>query len=111
MSGLHLSPRRVSMVRLATAHRMAAMLVVAAFCLSIPACGGGNSKVTRENGAKIKMGMSEKEITDILGSPTKTMEQDSPLGKMKVATWTNGDNSISVQLMDGKAIAPAVLMF
>jgi len=65
-------------------HRYAKALlsVVAALavCVVLSGCGG---KVTKDNYDKLKDGMTEKEVEDILGKPTETKEVDIPdAGKM-----------------------------
>lgn len=51
--------------------------LVVGFCVSSAGCRG--AKITRANADKIKVGMSEKEINDILGAPTETVEFELPL--------------------------------
>lgn len=81
--------------------RFALAALVMMLCLTIPAC---KSKVTSENFMKLKPGMTEKEVNDILGSPDKTSEKDAgPLGKLKIAEWKSGDNTVEVTYdKDGK---------
>jgi hypothetical protein len=79
--------------------RVAPIGMVAVLCLCLTGCG---SKVTKENAEKIKSGMSQKEVTDILGSPKNT--EDLPAG-MKKSTWESGDNKIVVSFdKDGKVM-------
>jgi hypothetical protein len=63
-----------------------------ALCLFVVGCG--SSKVTSENFQKIKAGMTEKEVTDVLGSPTETKDKNS--------TWKSGNSSIDITYQDGK---------
>ena len=48
---------------------------VIGLCLLVSGCGG--SKVTADNAEKITTGMTEKEVSDILGSPTETSTRPS----------------------------------
>jgi hypothetical protein len=80
--------------------RLAVTALVLALCLAVPAC---KSKVTVDNFAKVKQGMSEKEVEGILGSPSKSGEEDVPLmGKLKVSTWKSGNSVVTVGYKDGK---------
>lgn len=63
--------------------------------------GGGSSKVTKENSGKLKDGMTEKEVLDLLGEPTSKMDLDA---KEKEDTWKNGNDMIQVFFKDGKLI-------
>jgi hypothetical protein len=64
---------------------------------------GGADKVTRENFDKVKDGMTEPQVTAILGPPT-----DVSNPAMKV--WKSGNNTISVGFKDGK-VESKVSMF
>src|SRR4051794_22889608 len=64
---------------------------------------GAESKVTKDNFAKVKDNMPEKEVTGILGDPTETKEIDAPGGgKMKQLLWKNGNDSVTIDIKDGK---------
>jgi hypothetical protein len=74
------------------------------FCvLSAIGCGGcgSNTKVTRENYARIERGMNHSDVTTILGEPTKKMgESPAP----QIWTWKDGSKEISVVIgSNGKA--------
>jgi hypothetical protein len=73
--------------------RIGTVTLVLLLCLLIPAC---SSKVNAENFMKIKPGMSEKEVTDILGSPSSKDDGG------KVLNWKNGDSTIKLTMKDGK---------
>jgi hypothetical protein len=104
--------------------RTAVAAVAVGLALALPGCG---SKITKENADKIKNGMAEQEVTDILGSPTESVETDLPdfgamFGgmpvpgggeappmpqlpkKMRTSTWKNGDKQIVVMFLDGKVV-------
>ena len=55
--------------------------------------------VTLANYNKLRPGMTEKEVTDILGSPTRT--ESAGTGKNYI--WQSGENTITVTMQDGKA--------
>jgi hypothetical protein len=82
----------------------------------VAGCGG--RKLTKDMADQIKVGMSEKEVMDILGSPKETQKDVNvpELGKTDIiptlrgklpsggtsAKWVDGDKSISVIFVDGK---------
>jgi len=60
------------------------------------------SRVTQDNFAKIQDGMSEQEVTAILGSPAES-SSGSILGISGTSsTWTGGDAVITVRFVNGK---------
>ena len=60
------------------------------------------SKVTQENFAKIQDGMTEQEVTTILGNPTESTS-GSLLGISGTSSkWTSGDAVIAVSFVNGK---------
>lgn len=60
------------------------------------------SKITPENFAKVQDGMSEQEVSAILGSPTET-SSSSILGISGTSsTWRGGDAVITVRFVNGK---------
>jgi SmpA / OmlA family len=105
------------------------ILVVVGLSLLVSGCGG--SKVTEDNADKITIGMTEKEVSNILGSPTETSEVEMPdmgamLGgmaggkmpgmpatpkKAKQATWKDGRKAIVVTFLDGKVVQKAATGF
>jgi DNA-directed RNA polymerase subunit RPC12/RpoP len=82
------------------------LLIVVILVVVLFSKGIIGNKVTAENIKKIKNGMTEAEVIDILGSPTKSADASNPLlgGKsnMKVLTWEKGRNGVVVQIIDGK---------
>jgi SmpA/OmlA family protein len=84
------------------------LTVLAALTLALTGCGG--NKVTKENAEKIKDGMTEAEVTGILGSPAKTGDGklEGPGGLTvtipgaKILFYENGANTLVVALKDGK---------
>jgi len=66
--------------------------------LALSAC----SKVTQENFAKIRDGMSEQEVQALLGSPTESSSV-SVLGLSGTSSrWAAKDAVITVQFVNGK---------
>lgn len=80
-------------------------LLLASVCLIVlfTGCGkddkkGGDSKVTKDNFAKLKDTMTEKEVVDILGEPSKTKDIQGG----KELNWESGSNSITIGFLNGK---------
>jgi hypothetical protein len=89
-----------SLKRFSIVVRLAAL---AALCLVISGCG---SKVSKENFDKVKTGMTEKEVTDIMGAPTESTNLGA--GKdtnAKSLVWRNGNDVYSVSIINDKVIA------
>ncbi|MEO8144292.1 MAG: outer membrane protein assembly factor BamE [Betaproteobacteria bacterium] len=60
------------------------------------------SRVTQENFAKIQDGMTEQEVTAILGSPAES-SSGSILGISGTSSrWTGGDATITIRFVNGK---------
>jgi hypothetical protein len=73
--------------------------------IALPAflAASGCSKITKTNADNVTIGMSEKVVTDLLGSPTtNTLTPNA-----KQAFWTDGSNTITVTFVDGKVVAKA----
>jgi hypothetical protein len=88
---------------------------VVGLCLALSGCGG--SKITKANADKITTGMTEQQVTKILGAPSESSEAEVPdLGAMfgsggdvpglpkkaKQAAWKEGEKGVVVTFMDGK---------
>jgi hypothetical protein len=77
---------------------MKTALVAFAVALLVSAC----SKVTQENFAKVKEGMSEKEVHEILGSPTESSTK-TILGISGTSSkWVSGDTVINIRFVNGQ---------
>ena len=77
---------------------MRVTLAAFAVALLVSAC----SKVTQENFAKVKEGMSEKEVHEILGKPTES-STTSVLGISGTSSkWISGDTAISIRFVNGQ---------
>ena len=60
------------------------------------------SRVTQENFAKIQDGMTEQEVTAILGTPAES-SSGSILGISGTSSkWTGGDATITIRFVNGK---------
>jgi hypothetical protein len=81
------------------------LLLVVAVVLVLVFALGGSGKVTQENYAKLKPGMTESEVVAILGRPTETLDGVT-LGfggsSGKTMVWKDGLNSITVIFANGK---------
>jgi hypothetical protein len=74
------------------------ILAALALVLLLAAC----SKVTQDNFAKIREGMSEQEVQAILGSPTES-STTTVLGISGTASrWVSGDTVITIRFVNGK---------
>jgi hypothetical protein len=95
--------------------RLGALAALAGLCLALAGCGGG--KISKANADKVNTGMTEKEVSDLLGAPTETAEVAVPdmgglLGggagvpgmpkKARQSIWKEGDKVIVVTFVDGK---------
>ncbi|MBS0337163.1 MAG: outer membrane protein assembly factor BamE [Proteobacteria bacterium] len=69
------------------------------FALALAACG---SKVTPENYERIKDGMSQEEVTAILGPPAETSSLTILGISGTSSSWTGGDLTVTIQFVDGK---------
>ena len=77
---------------------MHARALAFAALLLLAAC----SKITPENFARIRDGMSETEVSALLGSPTET-SSSSILGISGTSsTWRGGDAVIVIRFVNGK---------
>lgn len=72
-------------------------LVAAAFLIA--ACG---SKLSEENFAKVKEGMSEQEVIAILGAPTETNSVQVLAVSGTSSTWKDAAATVSIQFVNGQ---------
>jgi hypothetical protein len=75
------------------------LLIVLVVVLVLALGGGGNRKVTMENYRQLKQGMSEGEVTAVLGSPDEKKDEGP---SAKVWVWKNGESTIRVTFTNGK---------
>ena len=69
-----------------------ALLALAAAC----------SKVSQENFAKIQNGMTEQEVSAILGSPSESTSRDVLGITGTLSRWVSGDAVITIRFVGGK---------
>jgi hypothetical protein len=105
------------------------LAVATALCLTLSGCGG-SGKISKANADKIKAGMTESEVTAILGAPTENVEAKMPdmsalmpggmkmpgmkmpgMGGIKSSVWKDGDRVITVSFMEGKVMTTATTGF
>ena len=76
---------------------MRTALITLAAALLLAAC----SKVTQENFAKIETGMTEEQVTAILGKPD---ESTTKANVFTTSVWRGGDAEITIRLAGGKVV-------
>ena len=81
--------------------RLFASIVVVGFLVAMPGCG---SKVTAENYAKIKDGMTVEQVTDILGKGKESSGVSGAIGDLtgsaKVMKWGDDEKSITITFVN-----------
>ena len=80
-----------------------AMVIMAMLAGTLVGCG---SKVSKSNYDKLEAGMTEKEVTSLLGEPTEKAEAGGGIGGLKLSgatwTWKDGDKTIAVVFANEK---------
>jgi hypothetical protein len=106
----------------ARSSKITVCVALAGLCFGVAGCGLGGSKITKANAEKVNTGMTEKEVSGLLGPPNESNEAVLPdiagmLGgggapgtpemtkKARESVWKEGDKIITVQFIDGKVIA------
>lgn len=75
---------------------------IRAFALAALVLLAACSRVTQENFGRIQDGMSEQEVTAILGSPAES-SSTSVLGISGTSSkWTSGDATVTIRFVNGK---------
>ena len=77
---------------------MKRLLSALALALLLAAC----SKVTQENFSKVQNGMTEAEVSAILGSPTESTTREVLGISGTSSVWRSGDAQISIRFVGGK---------
>lgn len=67
--------------------------------------GCAPAKITQDNFDKVKIGMTQKEVEQILGPATEATGLEIPVFSGTMAKWVQGDTVITVQLVNGKVMA------
>ncbi len=68
---------------------------------------GCGSKVTQQNLDKVQIGMSQADVTAILGDPTESNNVAIGPVSTLTATWKQDNRTITIQFLNGKVIAKA----
>lgn len=84
-----------------TLARISPLLLLSVVALGLAACG---SKLTQVNLDKVKTGMSETEVTSILGTPTRSEIDDNPLIKTSVYIYEQGEQKVTVTFVNGSVL-------
>ncbi len=79
---------------------MRRVIYALALALLVAAC----SKVSQENYAKTRNGMTEQEVYAILGRPTEQSSRDLLGVSATSAKWVAGDQVVNIQFVDGKVV-------
>lgn len=79
------------------------MLLVVILGAGLAGCAP--AKVTKDNFDKIKLGMTQEEVQQILGPPTEATGLEIPVFSGTMAKWVYGDATISIQFINGKVVA------
>ena len=82
-----------------TLHACRRLLAAILLALGLAACG---SNVNEKTFALIEDGMTEQQVTDLLGTPSKSASTGALGVSGTTTTWTDGDVTISVQFVNGK---------
>ncbi len=67
--------------------------------------GCAPSKVNKENFDKIRLGMTQEEVQQLLGPPTEASGLEIPVFSGTTAKWVQGDTIITIQFVNGKVVA------
>ena len=79
------------------------LTVIALFSLCLAACD--SLRLTQENFDKIRTGMTQAEVTAILGEPTESSSVDVAVFSGTASTWRKDGVVITIQFANGKVVA------
>jgi hypothetical protein len=79
---------------------LAALAVLAIF---MAGCTG--SKITQDNFDRIKVGMTQAQVKEILAEATESSSLDIAGFSGTTSTWRRGETSITIQFVNGKVVA------
>jgi len=80
-------------------HRLLPLLAAAALL------AGCSSRINADNYAKIHVGMSQDQITELLGKPDECSGVTMPILSAEKCTWKSGSRQIVVNFVNHAAIA------
>ncbi len=83
------------------------LLAVLGVILGLLACGP--SRVNPENFVKIETGMTQAQVTTLLGQATESSSVDIAGFSGTASTWKSRDLTITVQFVNGKVVAKQLL--
>ena len=83
--------------------KLVILAVIVLFSLSLAACGA--SRLTQENFDKIRTGMTQAEVTAILGEPTESSSVDVAVFSGTASTWKKDGTTITIQFANSKVVA------
>jgi outer membrane protein assembly factor BamE (lipoprotein component of BamABCDE complex) len=67
--------------------------------------GCTRSKINQQNFDKIKLGMTQEKVQQILGPPTEASSLEVAVFSGSHAKWVQGDSAITIQFLNGKVVA------
>ena len=79
------------------------LLLLSIFLIVLVGCSVSNTKVTRENYDKLRNGMTQEQVTEIMGKANMTSESDmGDLGKIELWHYQLGNKAIDVTFENGR---------
>jgi outer membrane protein assembly factor BamE (lipoprotein component of BamABCDE complex) len=81
------------------------VIVLFSFCLAACDASRLTSRLTQENFDKIRTGMTQAEVTAILGEPTESSSVDVAVFSGAASTWKKAGITITIQFANGKVMA------
>jgi len=83
--------------------KLMVLTVIVLFSLGLAACSP--ARLTQEKFDKIRTGMTQAEVTVILGEPTESSSVDVAVFSGTAATWKKDGVTITIQFANGKVVA------
>ena len=92
-------------------NRISAVAVIALIAYLFAGVVGCN-RVTRENYNKVKTGMTQQQVKDILGNPYEAKASGVSVlgvgGEATTLTWKSGDESITITFVNDKVVTTSM---
>jgi hypothetical protein len=85
------------------------LILLAAVVCALGLLGCGPSRVNPDNFAKIETGMTQAQVTTLLGQATESSSVDIAGFSGTTSTWKSRDLTITVQFVNGKVVAKQLL--